>query len=200
MNGRSPASSGPWRRSIAARAFRTKRSRTGLIHGAASASGRLLNDRRHEHRLVAGGDPRPDFAENLHRRGEPRRGAADCVAHPPRRRTLIAGQPAYGTARPRARHPRTRHSTDALYRALPHARRVHTDFARLSRRAALAGQLLAFPVFLYLAQNMHAVERIAAAMDVAGASINLGRQCRFSASDTSRPIAIISRSHSASTG
>jgi hypothetical protein len=52
----------------------------------------------------------------------------------------------------------------------------------------------------HLAQDMHAVERIAAAMDVAGASIILGRQCRFSASGTSRPIAIISRSHSASIG
>src|SRR5580700_3279773 len=164
MNGRSPASSGPWRRSIAAMAFRTMRSRTGLIPGAASASERLQSARRHEHRLVAGGDPRLDFAESLHRRGEPRRGAADCVAHPPRRRTLAAGQPAYRATRPRARHPRTRHSTNAVYRALPHARRIHTDFARLSRRAALAGQLLAFPVSLYLAQEMHVVERIAAAM------------------------------------
>src|SRR5580700_11138012 len=51
-----------------------------------------------------------------------------------------------------------------------------------------------------LSQDMLVVERIAAAMDVAGASIILGRQYRFSASGTSRPIAIISRSHSASTG
>ena len=97
----------------------------------------------------------------------------------------------------------------------------------LSRRAALAGQLLAFPISFfggpalrpsrsiasrrsqylaqeypaqeYPAQDMHVVERIAAAMDVAGASIILGRQCRFSASGTLRHIAIISRSHSVST-
>src|SRR5580704_14221924 len=150
MNGRSPASSGPWRRSILVTAFRTKRSRTGLVPGAASASERLLNDRRHEHRLVAGGDRRSDFAESLHRRGEPRRGATGCPSRPPRHRTLATGQPAYGAARPRARHPRTRHSADAVYRALPRARRGHTEFARLSRRAALAGQLLAFPSSLFL--------------------------------------------------
>jgi hypothetical protein len=52
----------------------------------------------------------------------------------------------------------------------------------------------------HLAQDMHVVERIAAAMDVAGASIILGRQCRFATSDTLRLIIIIDRSHSASTG
>jgi hypothetical protein len=52
----------------------------------------------------------------------------------------------------------------------------------------------------HLAQTMHVVERIAAAMDVAGASIILGRQCRFATSDTLRLIIIIDRSHSASTG
>src|ERR1700734_800826 len=52
----------------------------------------------------------------------------------------------------------------------------------------------------YLAQDMHVVERIAAAMDVAGAFIILGWQCRFSASGTLRLIIIINRSPSASTG
>jgi hypothetical protein len=52
----------------------------------------------------------------------------------------------------------------------------------------------------YLAQKMHVVERIVAAMDVAGTSIILERQCRFATSDTLRLIITISRSHSVSTG
>jgi hypothetical protein len=45
----------------------------------------------------------------------------------------------------------------------------------------------------YLAQEMHVVEMHAVAMHVAGVSIIMGRQCRFSASDTLRHITIINR-------
>jgi hypothetical protein len=60
-------------------------------------------------------------------------------------------------------------------------------------RPSVGGEIL-------LAQDMHVVERITAAMDVAGASIIVGWQCRFATSDTLRLIIINSRSHSVSTG
>ena len=80
-NGRSPASSGPLPRSTAAKASGTKRSRTGSIPGAASASGRRLNARRREYHLVARGDRRPDLAPRLHRRGDPLGRGGSCCAY-----------------------------------------------------------------------------------------------------------------------
>jgi hypothetical protein len=120
-------------------ASRTRRSRSGSIPGTASLSGQFPNDRRHENCLVAGSDSRPDLAQSLYRRREPGRRAADRVAHPSR----CGRQSANGATRPRTGDPRTRHSTDSLHRTVPCTRRDHPDFARLPRRSAMAGALLA---------------------------------------------------------
>ena len=129
-------------RLIAGKASRTSRSRHGLIPGAASASVRLLNDRRHEHRLVAGSDRRPGFTACLHcgRRSCCR--AAGRAAHHTERRAITPRQSPDWQSRTRTGHPRICHSKDTLYRSLSVPAQHNPDFTRLSWGTALARQTL----------------------------------------------------------
>ena len=137
-NGRWRASGRPWVHLIAGKASRTNRSKHGSIPGAASASGPLPNDRRNEHRLVAGSDRRPGFSACLYCGRQSRCRPPDRAAHHREHRAI---NPKQSTDRPRrtgAGHARTCHSQVILHRPLSPSANENPDLARLSCSATLA--------------------------------------------------------------
>ena len=134
-SGRSPALSRRWTRSIEAKCgFLTTRSKTGSVLGpkarvAGSPSGRGVS----EYRLVARGDPRPDFIEKLYSGGKPRRRAqriALRILHSVEH--VLPNSPHTGLRRTRAGHAGTCCAPDVLHCSLSGRWREFAHFARIS--------------------------------------------------------------------